>query len=67
MGDFRAHVEYSVDLEGFPDPEVVQLLDFCASRSLSIKNTMFENKNFLKCSWHQNMLGRRLMINFQLI
>ncbi|TWW80168.1 hypothetical protein D4764_10G0011980 [Takifugu flavidus] len=42
----------------------VQLLDFCASRSLAITNTMFEHKVVHRCSWHHDGLGRRSMIDF---
>ncbi|KAI3358685.1 hypothetical protein L3Q82_015094 [Scortum barcoo] len=39
-------------------------MDFCASHSLSITNTMFEHKGVHQCTWHQDTLGRRLMIDF---
>ncbi|KAI3353866.1 hypothetical protein L3Q82_005074 [Scortum barcoo] len=46
----------------------VQLLDFCASsHSLSIMNTMFEHKGVHKCTWHQDALGRRPMIDFIIV
>ncbi len=45
----------------------VQLLDFCASYSLSITNTMFKHKDVHQCTWHQDTLGRRLMIDFVVV
>ena len=42
----------------------VLLLDFFASHSLSITNTMFKHKSVRQCTWHQDTLGRRSMINF---
>ncbi|KAI3362618.1 hypothetical protein L3Q82_001620 [Scortum barcoo] len=46
----------------------VQLLDFCASHSLSIMNTMLEHKSVHKCTWHQGRPSRRRsMINFIIV
>ncbi len=45
----------------------VQLLDFCASYSLSITNTMFKHKGVHQCTWHQDTLGRRSMIDFVVV
>ncbi len=45
----------------------VQLLDFCASYSLSITNTMFKHKGVYQCTWHQDTLGRRSMIDFVVV
>ncbi len=45
----------------------VQLLDFCASYSLSITNTMFKHKGVHQCTWHQDTLGRRSMVDFVVV
>uniref|UniRef100_A0A8C6LWE5 Endonuclease/exonuclease/phosphatase domain-containing protein n=1 Tax=Nothobranchius furzeri TaxID=105023 RepID=A0A8C6LWE5_NOTFU len=45
----------------------VLLLDFCASRGLSIMNTMFRHKGVHMCSWHQDTLGHSLMIDFVVV
>ena len=42
----------------------VLLLDICTSHSWSITNTMFEHKSVHKWTWHQDILGRRSMIDF---
>ncbi|KAI3377852.1 hypothetical protein L3Q82_008990 [Scortum barcoo] len=76
-GDFNAHVGNAtvipggrvIGRNGLPDlnPSGVLLLDFCASHSLSIMNTTFEHKGVHQCTWHQDALGWRLMIDFVVV
>ena len=73
LGNFNAYVGNDSDsrrgvigrnsLSGLNQSGVL-FFDFCACNSLPMTNTMFKHKCVHKCTWHQDTLVCRSMIDF---
>lgn len=46
------------------NPSGALLLNLCASDELAIINAMFKHRIVHKCTWYQNTLGLRSVIDF---
>ncbi|KAI3355548.1 hypothetical protein L3Q82_018375 [Scortum barcoo] len=55
---------WNVTSLGGKEPELVRK---AGVHGLSITNTMFEHKGVHQCTWHQDTLGRRSMIDFVVV
>ncbi|KAK3565106.1 hypothetical protein QTP86_033155, partial [Hemibagrus guttatus] len=71
LGDFNDSDTWRgvIGRNGPPDlnSSGVLLLDFCASHSLSITNTMFKHKGVHQYTWYQDTLGWRSMIDLVIV